>query len=496
MLLALPPQTKPNTGSFPQDRDAVRTWMDALSPVAEPDDAVELLRGLRHSNRLINDPSRRRVVLEEFRPTLNALTANLTQTVTPQPLPMAAPFRRASALLSELLREEANTWKILLAQSEKPQLADAAHALNALHSQAVAAVQQYRQVPRNCIRDANQIYAFADSEGLLERTKGSRDASDAYIDALLNAYAGTMAMATMDLRQIRAKQLDLTIAFLGNHRDKVRLNTSAPEKVWRDTDCVVNLSSGERPVPAACYLGNLDDPWVRWLDFTSLMEAVDIRLSRTRTTVSMTLGSDTLERQTLTRLSHDLAGNRARKVARCISYNPVALAFGHQQISNQLLRESDPDVMLDAQDVCVDWTRTNYSKIGAAFRSIDPNIGTAQVGELVAMTESDTTTTLGIVRWVHASDDGSINLGVEFLSNGVVPVELARNNADDGITDEALIIACRIAGKVTQTILLPGYRFHTGDRLTASQAEKQKHIKLGQCLQSNGMFSQFVLSEG
>ena len=122
MQLALPPQTEPNTGSFPQERDAVRTWMGALSPIAEPDDAVELLRGLRHSNRLVNDASQRRVVLEEFRPTLTELTNNLIQTVTPQPLPMAAPFRRASALLDELLREEANTWKILLAHSEQPQL--------------------------------------------------------------------------------------------------------------------------------------------------------------------------------------------------------------------------------------------------------------------------------------------------------------------------------------------------------------------------------------
>ena len=76
-----------------------------------------------------------------------------------------------------------------------------------------------------------------------------------------------------------------------------------------------------------------------------------------------------------------------------------------------------------------------------------------------------------------------------------MPVEVTRDNADDGVADEALIIACRIEGKVTQTILLPGYRFQTGDRLTASQTDKHKRIKLGQCLQSNGLFSQFVLNQ-
>jgi len=75
-------------------------------------------------------------------------------------------------------------------------------------------------------------------------------------------------------------------------------------------------------------------------------------------------------------------------------------------------------------------------------------------------------------------------------------VEITRDNAEEGVTDEALIIACRINGKVLQTILLSGYRFNTGDRFTASQANKKKHLKLGQCLQSNGMLSHFVINEG
>jgi len=99
MLLALPPQTQPDTGSFPQDRDAVRTWLERLSPISVDDDAAELLRGLRHSNRLTNEAANRRLILEEFRPTLEQLITTLSETVTPQPLPMAAPFRQASALL-------------------------------------------------------------------------------------------------------------------------------------------------------------------------------------------------------------------------------------------------------------------------------------------------------------------------------------------------------------------------------------------------------------
>jgi len=188
MLLALPPQTQPDTGSFPQERDAVRVWLSNLSPVSAPENAAELLRGLRHSNRLTNETANRRLILDEFRPTLDNLTSALTLTVTPQPLPMVAPFRHAATLLDELLREEACAWKILLAHSPKPELADATNALIALARQATAAVQQYRRVPPSCLRDSHQIYALAESEGLFQ-PKGLGDTRHSQIDRANGAVA-------------------------------------------------------------------------------------------------------------------------------------------------------------------------------------------------------------------------------------------------------------------------------------------------------------------
>lgn len=496
MLLALPPQTAPNSSSFPQNRDAVRAWLNNLNPSDSPDDASELLRGLRHSNRLTSDTESRRSVIEEFRPVLNTLTMNLSQSISPQPLPMAASFRHASALLDELLREEANAWKILLSYSDNPELDDANQALTALYRLAKAAVQQYREVPKHCMRDANHIYALAEDRGLLTTGKSGFDARDATKANLRKSYAGIITLATLNLRQIRAKQLDLTLSFLADQFDKVTLDATAPSGVWRETNYVINLHSTDKPAPASSYLGEITAQSLRWIDFSALVEAIETRLAKTRTTLSVTLGADTLERQTLSRLNFEFTNHRERKVARCVSYTDANLSFGHQQISNQLLRDIDVMQFFDEQAHVTHWTCINRSPNGAAFSSIEANAGTVQVGELVAVKEDDDTSTLGVTRWVHAREDGTLLFGMENLSNEVVPVELTRDNAEDGVTDEALIIACKINGKVTQTILLPGYRFHTGDRLTASQASRKKQIKLGQCLQSNGMFSQFILSEG
>jgi len=460
-----------------------------------PENAAELLRGLRHSNRLTNETAKRRLILDEFRPSLDNLTSALTLTITPQPLPMVAPFRQAATLLDELLREEACAWKILLAHSATPELADAGNALVALARQATAAVQQYRQVPATCLRDANQIYALAEAEGLFT-PQGLGDARHTQIDRALDAYATVLILATLDLRQIRARQLVLALQFLAEHRGKVRLTRTPPDKTWRESDRVVNLETCHTPVTASSYMGDFADASLRWINFAALSQAIDERLLRTRTTLSVTLGSDTLERQTLTRLNYALhTTTRSRKSARCICHDMAELSFGHQLIANQLLQQvnsASAEAEPGREDLL--WVRVNYSAQGASFRCKKPQNGTAQVGELVAV--KGDSTLIGVIRWVHAADDSELSIGLEYLSNGVVPVQLSRPNVDEGVTDEALIIACRINGKVTQTILLPGYRFHTGDRITAQQADRSKQLKLAQCLQSNGLFSQFVLAEG
>jgi len=311
-------------------------------------------------------------------------------------------------------------------------------------------------VPPACLRDAHQIYALAESEGLFDLGQGQLDTRLPMVETATDAYATLLTLATLDLRQIRARQLSLAMEFLRDHREKIKVTKQAPEYTWRETDRVLNFTSCFHPVHAASYLGNFDDPHTRWLDLAPLLRAVDDRSARTRTTLSMTLGNDTLERQTLTRLNHALTSSRSRKIARCVSHNVVQISFGHQQIANQLLLgvsdvEGESVKPVDSPT----WIRFNYSAQGAAYRCEDALIGTIQVGELVAVETDNNSTLIGAIRWVHAADNGALAIGVEFLSNGVVPVALSRANADEGVTDEALIIACRLNGKVTQTILLP-----------------------------------------
>ena len=105
-------------------------------------------------------------------------------------------------------------------------------------------------------------------------------------------------------------------------------------------------------------------------------------------------------------------------------------------------------------------------------------------------------------------------MGVEVLARSVLPVRVLRDERnpvmardplsptapeDDpsdvnlGIGENALIIACKVQNAILQTLLTPSFLYQAGDRLTASQGGRSRKMQLQDCLQSNGLFSQFSL---
>jgi hypothetical protein len=67
------------------------------------------------------------------------------------------------------------------------------------------------------------------------------------------------------------------------------------------------------------------------------------------------------------------------------------------------------------------------------------------------------------------------------------------SDQDIGVEENALIIACKVKNTILQTMLTPSYLYQSGDRLTASQGGRSRKMQLRNCLQTNGLFSQFSL---
>lgn len=513
MQLSVPRRALADSNSFPVEPDDVHSWLDGLRPLDSERDARAVYRGLKHSNRLQNDPERRRAVLERFTPMLGALHEQLSELTRAQPLPLTRDFARTGTLLEGLLREEAFACKILLGDYDKPDPDDARRAMRALARLADVITQSYQVLPRTLIADAETLYLFSESNGLLEPGCASDDAS------IADHFHYLLLLSLSDPRQIRARQLPLALDFLREAASDIALHTIATS-TDRDTLGVV-LGEGATATGTASLI--VDDPGrLRVFGVTGLLERISRQIARTPVVRSNTFGIESLERQTLGRLHAALARDRPRRSARTILCQERPLLFGHKEIATRMWFESTTDPVTEA-NVCLDgdeddvWTLVNRCANGACVTSKGQRPGTVQVGELVALeagpseamtsTADRSTTMLGTVRWLRADEQDAITLGIEFLSRGVISVSVARRDADASVTEPAMIIACKVKQAVVQTILLPPYLYDTGETLIATQivptlrgesgravpSERSRELTLKGCLQINGLYGHFLV---
>lgn len=525
MQLTVPHRTVADTGSFPVNPDGVAAWLKDLRPLEAESDAREVYRGLKHSNRLHNDVDQRRAVLSCFIPALRELHVHLSELSHAQPLPLTREFSRSARLRDALLREEAFAFKILLSDSSTPLADDARRAMQALARQAESVAHAYRRIPDALIQDAHQLYALAEEHTLLSARQGSE------LLSLLDHYRFILLISVADLTQQRTRQLQLVLDFLRSSVSDIHIEKGRQADSLQANDFAINLSQGSRPEPARSLLSG-DPAQVRWFSVAPLLYRIDKFSSRIRPNPTGVLGSDTLERQSLARLHVALSRTRHRRTARQVTHEPQRVVFGHKEVCAHLLYRPDEIPTQEESG----WVLINQSAQGLCLINEQCRAGLVQVGELISITapnqplrppeeshSSKINARLGVIRWVHASGTEGIRMGVEVLAISVLPVNVVRDQhgeADESsprrftgsltgqqasqkvvdghpraVGENALIIACKVQRTVMQTILLPCYLYQSGDRLTASQGGRSRRVQLRKCLQTNGLFSQFSLTD-
>ncbi len=518
MQLTVPQRTVADAESFPVDPDGVNRWLSKLNPTQSTSDAMEVYRGLRHSNRLHNDLNRRRAVVACFIPTLRDLNTSLLEICRAQPMPLTNEFQRSAQLLDGFLREEAFAFKILLADSPQPRGDDVRRAMQALARQAKARIHGYKSIPESLLKDANQLYELAEEFSLLDNTPeaGSRSTAENYKTIMLLSLA--------DCKQHRVRQLPLLIEFLSEISNGVRIRNKTPTDSTLTDSFVLHLKYGTKPVPATSLLSDTYKH-LRWFNLSAVLKSIDVQLAKSRSQDLALLGAESLDRQTFARLRVTFARTRQRRSQRTIQHDSKVVVLGHKSICAHLQLSINKAEILAAESPGSDlasgyaamnklvsdldnedkqtWFLINQSTQGAALFSPDCRAGVVQVGELISIEAIDAHLTahtsgrsnamIGVVRWVTAEEGSAVRFGIEYLAKGVLPVGISRTHSDDIIADDAMIIACKVKNTVMQTILLPAYLYQPGDRLTVALNKKQRHVKLNKSLQNNGLFSHFSM---
>lgn len=522
MQLTVPQRTVADTESFPVEPDGVSRWLAKLNPTRSTSDAMEVYRGLRHSNRLHNDLNRRRAVVACFIPTLRELNESLLEICQAQPLPFTAEFQRTAQLLDCFLREEAFAFKILLADSPQPRGDDVRRAMQALARQAECSIHGCKGISETLLQDAHQLYGLAEEFSLLDEKPDDVQRSTA------EHYKYILLLTLADCRQHQVRQITPLLKFLQNNASMLRISERVPNDKLRSTNYAVHLQHGARPVPAASMVAD-SYRQVRWFSLATILKQIDVQLASSKSQDVALLGSESLDRQSLARLRVAFARSRQRRSQRVIRHEQQIVTLGHKSIcahlhfgaaksvsstaidkpeqhpSERVANNNGEAGFLDSLED-QNWVMINQSAQGAALYSPDCRAGVVQVGELVSIEAADNSgqtlgangksnALIGVVRWVIANDSSAIRFGVEFLAKGVLPVGISRTHSDDIIADDAVIIACKVKNKVLQTILLPAYLYEPGDRLTVTLGGKSRSVKLNRSLQNNGLFSHFSLQD-
>lgn len=512
MQLTVPQRTQAETGSFPTKPEGVTQWLKDLQPLESDSDAREIYRGLKHSNRLHNDVDQRRAVLSCFIPVLRELQSHLSELGQAQPLPLSKEFSRSARLSDALYREEAFAFKILLSESSTPLADDAGRAMQALARQAECVVHTYQRIPDSLILDAHQLYVLAETHNLLTGSRGSD------LLSLEDHYRFILLLSIADLGQQRARQLPLLLDFLKTCIRDIHIEKNRDKETLAIYDYAVNLAFGAKPEPALSLLGQ-DASDTRWFSIAPVLYRIDNYSARLRAPSTTSLGSDTLERQSLARLHVALSRARQRRSPRKVLFESQRVIFGHKEVCAHLLYQLEEKTSHDTSN----WRVVNSSSQGLCIHNSQCRAGLVQVGELISVTDpviplrapdtlksSKLDASLGVVRWVRAAGNDGIVMGVEILARSVLPVRVLRDernpagqanttssalqsDQDIGVGENALIVACKVKNKVLQTLLTPSYLYQSGDRLTASQGGRSRKMQLRNCLQTNGLFSQFSL---
>lgn len=512
MQLTVPQRTQAEPGSFPTKPEGVTQWLKGLQPLESDADAKEIYRGLKHSNRLHNDVDQRRAVLSCFIPVLRELQAYLSELSQAQPLPLSREFSRSARLVDALYREEAFAFKILLSESSTPLADDAGRAMQALARQAECVVQTYQSIPDTLIHDAHQLYVLAEEHKLLTGSRGSD------LLSLEDHYRFILLLSISDLGQQRARQLPLLLDFLKTCIRDIQIEKNRDKNTLAIYDYALNVELGAKPEPALSLLGEQTTD-IRWFSIAPVLYRIDTYSARLRAPSTTSLGSDTLERQSLARLHVALSRARSRRSPRKILFESQRVIFGHKEVCAHLLYQLEEKTSHDTSN----WRVINSSAQGLCIRNTQCRAGLVQVGELISITDpvvplrapntsksSKLDASLGVVRWVKASGSAGIVMGVEILARSVLPVRVLRDernpktqsitapstlhsDQDVGVGENALIVACKVKNTILQTMLTPSYLYQSGDRLTASQGGRSRKMQLRNCLQTNGLFSQYSL---
>lgn len=428
-----------------------RAWAESL-PLTKPAEAARvLLDQLTTINRSKFGGEERLELMEAYRPVILTLLDELEHIFAYSTLPLPAKQREALDLARTLATETSIGYKLYVVDKTSKLLAFGAKKAiplplhRALFFAARVILQSYKTyypAPAGAWKDLNQLYAFAEEQGILaevpdEETKTS----------LADVYHEAVVLSLADPYRLMFKEADKVLELLAGLRGTISLTDQRPEVLDPQKVFLVALDSDRAPRLMAIAVKDPPGQVLRLVDLGKMVEKLRQRLQQLSTNKDAAKAKgahelyDLLSR--LTRLWGDPPKRQFRRnpadtgVAVCSGIKSIAYFCG-------LAMKEDPEA--DARIIAAggtvpllkipndslsqamgveEWNVLNQSPNGLRLHREPGGVVGVTVGEVVGVRfAGGQSWNVGIVRWLNVLENNDIEFGVELIAPSAQPMEI------------------------------------------------------------------------
>lgn len=339
MNLIIPSRHKPTNDSFPTAPRKVKQWLAGLYPVTSADSTRTLVRGLKHCNRLENNPKQRLEILEQFRPVVDELINNAVSHYVGHNLPLNSRELNSFNLVVTLLQELAFGYKIIIADSEMAASSAAGkvrnpalyYAMESLHELALRHLQVYQDIPNEIWQDCNAVYAQAEALSVSRRDIARDLRLPHHISSIEQWFIATHLLKLTDAHSLRRGQIFLLKDFIARHIEQTYLFDPASETPNGRLLKAVDIS-GKAGSDQLCFMEPVNRHLLRAINLDHFVTTLEAEIQSSPGAVSALYEADVLTSESLRRLHKSLQPAHKRASSRAFYNQKIEVLHGLKEI--------------------------------------------------------------------------------------------------------------------------------------------------------------------
>ncbi len=518
--LRIPAQQEHQSSLFPAEPSQVKSWLIAHGAFNTSASVKTLTRALQHSNRTINSPSQRLLIMEHFEKPFDHALQSLDSRYLYLDFPMPDDAENAFQMAAILCQEMAYGYKVALVDTiqgrgklnTKQKQFAVSRALQHLTRTALRHSQIYRDWPKDIWTDINTLMWLAKYDHTEAKPTLQIKETDQNNDKTLsiaNLYARLCALSTLNNNRYQPLQLKGLFVSLSKHCSEVEFSNKPP--VEGKTAAHVYCAGESNPPKQAqfCRYQNADN---------LLYFSLEPLLAKLTHSVEETTGIEPGEIIT-NRIRTDARAPRASVITARTGlkeiYTAIRSAPPTDQIESQftdlselissstpLTRSVENDILnsVNLTEGGTEFLVDNQSENGLGLSLSGKAACHIQVGELIAHCyknqSEEVSWHFALVCWLSTTNDKTLKLGVETITkhgNAVDVYRLIKGSDRSDAPVEGLLANCQLIDAKAKMLLLPKHQFKPGETVGYRDSTGFNIVKLIESVNLNACFQCFAI---